>query len=52
VIDGKTVITGSFNWNVNQDEVGFENVVILRDTALAQIYLGEFAKIWSSSVAQ
>jgi phosphatidylserine/phosphatidylglycerophosphate/cardiolipin synthase-like enzyme len=52
VIDGKTVITGSFNWNVQQDEVGFENLLVIRDPAIAKKYVDRFAQVWSSPVAQ
>jgi cardiolipin hydrolase len=51
VIDGQTVITGSFNWAPNQDRYGWDNLVVLHDATLAKNYLGDFAAIWSSPVA-
>ncbi len=52
VIDGATVIFGSFNWNVNQDMYGFENTMVLTDQKLAQTFINDFGKVWNSSVAK
>lgn len=52
VIDGKTVITGSYNWDPQQDEQGYDNLVVIHDAALAKKYIDDFAKTWSSPVAQ
>jgi phosphatidylserine/phosphatidylglycerophosphate/cardiolipin synthase-like enzyme len=49
VIDGKVVVTGSFNWNVNQDAKGYEDVVVLADSALAKKYVTDFASIWGTA---
>ena len=38
VIDGETVITGSFNFTSAADEKNAENLLIIRDKALAQRY--------------
>jgi phosphatidylserine/phosphatidylglycerophosphate/cardiolipin synthase-like enzyme len=51
VIDGKTVITGSFNWDPDQDQRGWDNLVVLRDPALAQTYVNNFKQVWASPVA-
>ncbi|MEZ0230626.1 MAG: phosphatidylserine/phosphatidylglycerophosphate/cardiolipin synthase family protein [Planctomycetota bacterium] len=51
VIDGKTVVMGSYNWAPNQDKYGWDNLVILRDPSLAQKYIQNFAATWSSNVA-
>ncbi len=51
VIDGKTLITGSYNWAPNQDRFGWDNLVVLRDPSIAQKYVSNFASIWSSPVA-
>jgi phosphatidylserine/phosphatidylglycerophosphate/cardiolipin synthase-like enzyme len=39
VIDGQTVITGSFNFTKAAQEKNAENVLILHDTEVAQAYL-------------
>lgn len=51
VIDGQTIITGSFNWAPNQDRYGWDNLLVLHDGTLAKSYLADFASIWSSPVA-
>lgn len=38
VIDGKTIITGSFNFSKSAEEVNAENILVLRDAALAGKY--------------
>jgi phosphatidylserine/phosphatidylglycerophosphate/cardiolipin synthase-like enzyme len=38
VIDGETVITGSFNFTRAAEEKNLENLLIIRDAGLAQIY--------------
>jgi len=39
VIDGTTVITGSFNFTKAAEEKNTENLIILRDTGLAKLYM-------------
>jgi phosphatidylserine/phosphatidylglycerophosphate/cardiolipin synthase-like enzyme len=38
VIDGETVITGSFNFTKSSEERNAENLLVLRDGALAERY--------------
>ena len=38
VFDGETVITGSFNFTMAAEEKNAENLLIIRDKALAQRY--------------
>jgi phosphatidylserine/phosphatidylglycerophosphate/cardiolipin synthase-like enzyme len=44
VIDGATVLTGSFNWSVSAERYNAENLVALRSPALAQHYAQNFAR--------
>lgn len=47
VIDGKTVITGSFNWTVSAEKRNDENLVVIRgDIPLVQRYQKVFEKLW------
>ena len=50
ILDGQTVITGSFNFTVSADKYNDDNVIVLHDPALAQLYEQEFARI--SSIAK
>jgi phosphatidylserine/phosphatidylglycerophosphate/cardiolipin synthase-like enzyme len=48
IIDGKIVVTGSFNWSENADEQNDENLLIILSQALAQLYDAEFWEIWTA----
>lgn len=45
VIDGQTVLTGSYNWNDTAQVVNDENMIVLRDATLAAAYAAEFAEL-------
>lgn len=45
ILDGQTVITGSFNFTQSADRYNDENVIILHDPALAALYEQEFGRI-------
>jgi phosphatidylserine/phosphatidylglycerophosphate/cardiolipin synthase-like enzyme len=42
IIDGKTVITGSFNFTKAAEEKNVENLLVIRDGALAAKYMANF----------
>lgn len=44
IVDGKTVITGSFNFSKNAELSNAENLVVVHDGALARRYLDEYQK--------
>lgn len=50
IVDGKVVLTGSFNWSNNAENENNENLLIITSTSLATTYENEFQKIWNSSV--
>lgn len=49
VIDGQVVLSGSYNWNGTAQLVNDENMVVLRDPALAAAYEQEFAELWGEA---
>ena len=49
IVDNKAFSTGSFNYTNNADSGSAENLVIIKDEALAQRYEQEFQKYWSSN---
>ena len=51
VVDGETVETGSFNFTSAAEERNAENVIVLRDPALAQRYGQEWDRLWAESEA-
>ncbi len=44
VVDGQTVITGSYNWTVMADERNHENLLVIRSRPLAARYAAAFEK--------
>lgn len=46
IIDGKTVITGSFNPTENADKRNDENIIIIENAAVAEEYAAEFHRIY------
>jgi len=52
VIDGSTVVTGSFNWTVMADKRNHEDLLVIRDPALAKLYTAAFEKALKLAVEQ
>jgi len=48
VVDGVTVLTGSVNWTASGVHKNNENLLIIRDSALAKAYTAEFEKLWQA----
>jgi len=46
ILDGTTVITGSFNWSENAQKVNWENLVVIGCPTLAACYAEQFDSIW------
>lgn len=46
IIDNKTVITGSFNPTAGGDYKNDENVIIIEDPSITEMYLKEFEFVW------
>jgi phosphatidylserine/phosphatidylglycerophosphate/cardiolipin synthase-like enzyme len=49
IVDGKIVITGSYNWTESAEYKNNENMIIILSVDIAQIYEKEFQKIWNES---
>jgi phosphatidylserine/phosphatidylglycerophosphate/cardiolipin synthase-like enzyme len=47
VIDNETVITGSYNWTKRAEEKNDENVVIIHEKEIAQLYSDKFDQYWA-----
>jgi phosphatidylserine/phosphatidylglycerophosphate/cardiolipin synthase-like enzyme len=50
IIDGRTVITGSFNWTRAAQQQNDENVLIIEDPSLAARYLEEFERVYNQAL--
>lgn len=49
VVDGQTVLTGSYNWTRSAETRNEENLVVLDDPFLAGRFAEEFERIWNIS---
>jgi len=47
VLDGKVLLTGSFNWTENAEEDNAENLLVLSDKKLISQYAKEFESLWT-----
>ena len=51
IIDGETVITGSFNFTKSADTVNDDNVLVIHSPAVAALYEQEFQRIYGAGSA-
>ncbi len=49
IIDGDTVITGSYNFSSNAEKSNDENVLILKNAEIAAVYNREFERCWKGT---
>jgi phosphatidylserine/phosphatidylglycerophosphate/cardiolipin synthase-like enzyme len=49
IVDGQFVLTGSFNFSANAVRSNDENLLIINDPDLANLYLQEFERRWAES---
>ena len=47
VIDGRIVVTGSYNWTWSAEKNNDENILVVEDPGVAAIYEREFQRLWS-----
>lgn len=47
IIDGKTLITGSFNWTAQAEKYNAENLLLIDDPALIKKYQERFESLWN-----
>jgi phosphatidylserine/phosphatidylglycerophosphate/cardiolipin synthase-like enzyme len=46
IIDGRIVVTGSYNWAWPAEENNYENVLVIEDSEVAAMYEMEFQGLW------
>lgn len=49
ILDGRTVMTGSYNWTRSAETRNEENLISADDQMLAQAFTTEFERIWDIS---
>ena len=47
IIDGKIVITGSYNWTASAELWNYENLLIIWSTKVAKLFEKEFMRLWT-----
>lgn len=46
IIDNETIVTGSFNPTLSADTKNDENIIIIKDKRIADLFLTEFESLW------
>lgn len=46
VIDGKVVITGSYNWTASAEKWNYENLLIIPSARVTELFEREFNRLW------
>jgi phosphatidylserine/phosphatidylglycerophosphate/cardiolipin synthase-like enzyme len=52
VVDGTSVLTGSFNYTLSADHSNHENLLLLVDPAMAARFTEEFEVMWARAIPQ
>ncbi len=52
ILDGRTVLTGSYNWTLESEEENYDNLVIVRDPQVAEDYAREFEALWAEAAGE
>ncbi len=47
IIDGQTVVMGSYNFSKNAEENNDENILIIHNADIAAAYMAEWQKVWA-----
>jgi phosphatidylserine/phosphatidylglycerophosphate/cardiolipin synthase-like enzyme len=47
IVDGETLVTGSYNWTPGAEYVNYEDILIEKDAGILTRYQQEFARLWS-----
>lgn len=50
LLDGRTALTGSYNWTLESEDGNFENLVVLTEPAAVAVYQSEFEALWRDGV--
>ena len=52
ILDGRTVLTGSFNYTLSANHINDENLLALTDPRLAEAYQAAFDELWARCEAR
>jgi phosphatidylserine/phosphatidylglycerophosphate/cardiolipin synthase-like enzyme len=51
ILDGRTVLTGSYNWTLESEEQNYESLLILQEPEPVAVFQREFARLWDEATA-
>jgi len=46
IIDGRLLVTGSYNWSASAESYNFENAIFIQGSSIIQSYEADFDRIW------
>ena len=49
ILDGRTALTGSYNWTLESEEENYDHLVILQDPQVLESYRREFDLLWQEA---
>lgn len=49
ILDGRTALTGSYNWTLESEEENYDHLVILQDPQVLEAYRREFDLLWQEA---
>jgi phosphatidylserine/phosphatidylglycerophosphate/cardiolipin synthase-like enzyme len=49
VVDGRIVVTGSYNWSYGAEENNDENMIVVSNPDVARLYEAEFQRVWGQA---
>jgi phosphatidylserine/phosphatidylglycerophosphate/cardiolipin synthase-like enzyme len=49
ILDGRTALTGSYNWTAESEDLNFDNLMVLRDAGAIKEYTREFELLWAAA---
>jgi len=49
IVDGRIVVTGSYNWSWSAEDRNDENLVVIMDEDIAREFEEEFMRVWSAA---
>jgi phosphatidylserine/phosphatidylglycerophosphate/cardiolipin synthase-like enzyme len=50
ILDGRTALTGSYNWTIESEEQNLENLLIIGNLDQVALYQKEFETLWAQAV--
>ena len=50
ILDGRTVLTGSYNWTLESEEQNYEGLLTLREPEQVAVFHREFEALWTEAV--